>query len=223
MSAPTLGPVSRKQVRELLADTSVKPDVDLSQRISSKVYQLKDGRMLVTISDGTGAVWPSRTALDNMVKDSEAHPTRHALHGRLTLGGEFATSIPRLLEQVRERLELPKDKFALDDATFKQIDRVYLKRVGRYNCFKPEHFEPLLAYVGEYLRSKLGGRWDMKQGSDQTWEPWLVFPNGTEYAPYPLLLRELERGQHPSIWTAVLFEVAKLQQEITKASAKAPG
>ncbi len=213
MSKPKVERVSKKQARALLADPSTKFDADLSEQSRSKVYELKDGRMLISTSYGTSVIWPSRAELEKLRKDFEDNPQVHYLTGRMILGEAFAKSVPTLLEALRNRVELSKEEFGFNDVTLKKIDRVYLKQIGRSNCLAPEHFEPLLAYVGEYLRTHLGGEWQMRLGFKQTWEPWLVFADGVEYQPYMLLLRELQKGRTPSIHLALLFEVVEFRQQ----------
>jgi hypothetical protein len=61
-------------------------------------------------------------------------------------------------------------------------------------------FAPLLAYVGEVVRLKTGGRWEMRLDSDGvTWLPWIVDSTGRSYAIVAIHKELYEHGRRASV------------------------
>ena len=82
-----------------------------------------------------------------------------------------------------------------------------LRRLSPEQLLTPEVFAPLTAYVGEVLRNKTNGRWEMRRATDteRTWEPWIVDPSGRAYAPFGIYKELLENGRSSSLRAFVAF------------------
>ncbi len=65
-------PISAAEVRELLASHRSTPAPDIADLVAGQAMLLDDGRFLVVNSDGRGVVYPSRAALDELLRQVEA-------------------------------------------------------------------------------------------------------------------------------------------------------
>ena len=115
---------------------------------------------------------------------SRPHIEGNIFRGRLPHGKNFPQAIPQLIQQLAAVMTVPLTELDYSFQSLRMIDRFAFKQLGRYQCLEPYVFEPLVAYCGEIVRQRSGGRWEMRLAANEpTWEPWIVAPDGTLDCP----------------------------------------
>jgi hypothetical protein len=188
--------VSKKEVKEILAQPGCKADLGI--RAGEAVYQLSNGKMLVVFDDGKGTLW-KRDDLVAVLALSD-HKGRHLLVGLIPDAKEFISRIPELIDQLGKAIGIPQTQLDFSEESLTRIDGKVFKEIGR-DCFRsPDKFPLLVAYVGEFVRRKTGpfSKWVVRLSSDgQTWEPWIIDPNGNAYNPFLHVFEDLHEDNGP--------------------------
>jgi hypothetical protein len=194
-------PASRKltgrQVRDLLAgQPGAAADPDVSRLVNMDARRLPEGGVLVVLANGAGRLYESRDELLAMLGDVASQEARNPLRELLPLGRGFVAEVPRLAGELAAQGggELDGTERSLD-----AVDRL-VGRLGAAAFRRPEQFQRLVAYVGEVVRGITGGEWRTVLGDDgQTWEPWIVEPDGRRPHPvFGLVLKELHEWNRAS-------------------------
>ncbi len=190
--------LTAKQVRELLAQTPTpEPDPEIARLTYSRAYRFADGRALLVEESGRGRLHESRAALLAMLDEVSALKPQSPFGALLPQGRDFAAQAPALAAQLG--LPIPgRDRSALPD-----LDAT-VRRLGVAACRKPPLFGRLVAYVGETIIAVRGGGWQPRQGSDGSWEPWVVDAEGRAHAPFGLVYKELAEWGAGSSLTGVV-------------------
>ena len=177
--------LSAKRVKGLVQASDWFLDSDLMTRLPADIYvnaiySRPDGHTLVVLKDGAGRLynsqedWLSHLASLEHLQHQEAV---HILQERLPQGQDFVRSIPSLVEQLSRKLHMPIERLDKSRVSLELVDQV-IRQKERDECLSPEVFPPLVAYVGEVVRSSTNLDWEMRLASNgATWEPWLVSPN----------------------------------------------
>ena len=186
--------LNRRQVRELLASAHA-PDPEVANRTLTDVYRLDQNRSLLVFEDGRGRLYESRTALLDMMDAIEKEPPSPTLAELCPEGREFPTHAKRLADELG--IVAPSD---LDG---------FVHRLGVETCLTHPTFSQLVAYVGEAIRRKRGGDWQMRLAADgNSWEPWLVDAEGRAHPAFRLVFKELvEWGPESSLAGAVSYQL----------------
>lgn len=182
--------ISQLQAQQLIEEFNGTKDAELSAMTCDEAYQLSDGRIVMNIPDLESWVFESREEmlayLEDTQKptyniDSQAHefPQLEAL---LTEGKNFLAQIPRLIDDLSTKLSIPKAQLDKSESSLEKIDHA-VKRIGLHNCLNSQIFLPLLAYIGEVVKQKTSGEWEMRLEADgETWKPWIVDARGRYYS-----------------------------------------
>jgi hypothetical protein len=129
---------------------------------------------------------------------------KHVLSGLVDDGSDFVAKVAELADQLAERLNLPKERLDYSVDSLKLVDDVVFNKVGRGAFLTAANFPPLLAYVGEVVRRRVGpfARWKTKPASDGiTKEPWIVDADGRSYMVFMYVFEDLHEDDSPqSLW-----------------------
>lgn len=189
--------VASKEIRELLARPDCVPVPDLT-RPGTEVYRLPDNHLLVVFRDSRtwgNLVEGGEKVLAELRAMREWHP-QHVLEGVLPGGAHFPAEVPALVDELARAAAIPREKLDGSEASLVQIDRA-VRRLGA-KAHEPAVMAALIAYVGEVMRLKSGGAWEMRQAGE-VWEPWILGPDGRRYNPFMVVYRELDAGRGGSI------------------------
>lgn len=199
MSQQRFDVISQLQAQELLQEYNGTKDPELSARTCDEAYQLADGRVVMNIPDIESWVFASReemlayleeTQKPTYVIDSEPQ-VFPSLSELLTQGKNFITQEPKLIDDLALKLSIPKAELNKSEESLAKVDQA-VKRIGLRNCLNPEIFQPLTAYIGEIVKQKTDGEWEMRLESDgETWMPWIVDARGQYYSLSYELYNEL--------------------------------
>lgn len=182
--------ISRREAEELLVMPGCQKDEELST-ILAPALLLPDGRLLVYNTDeededAGGLLWESKQDfVSYCAKPSQSNPT-HILEGRLPHGSTFVENIPSLISRLAQELGLTQSQLGIERKDLQEVDRLVRLRYDIDARVEPRMFEMLVAYVGEAIRQATDGTWQLRQatGNPNIWEPWIVCPDGQEYAPF---------------------------------------
>lgn len=181
----------------------------------SAVYKNSDSRVLTVSEDGAGVLYGSIEAwlslLQSLETPSNQTPT-HLLHGRLPQGQNFINQISELITELAAQLDIPIQQLDRSGDSLKVVDKA-IHREGQSKCLEAEIFAPLVAYVGEVLRQRINGRWEMRLAGDpretilnkvgdrweeervgeypEVWEPWIVDERGQRHQVFSIIYDEL--------------------------------
>jgi hypothetical protein len=131
---------------------------------------------------------------------------KHMLKGVLPQGSNFPANVPCLIEELADKLKIPKEELDKSEASLAKID-AKVKRLGRRKSLEPPMFSALVAYVGEVMKAATDGEWEMLLAADgETWEPWVV-ANGRYFNPFVVVYDELYEQSPFSIQGATGGEI----------------
>lgn len=99
-------------------------------------------------------------------------------HGRLPSEERFPEMISELIQQLAKLMDVSPEELDFSFQSLEKIDRFAFFQYGQFRCLEPYVFEPLVAYCGEIVRRKTGGRWEMKRTPEGVVEPWIVTSAG---------------------------------------------
>jgi hypothetical protein len=179
--------LTEAQLQELLVVETPVSDEELSGLTLLDAYRFSDGRILF-LFDGeppSGTLWPSRdSVLQSLVSNAEQEE-EHVLAGHLPHGESFPAQVPQLIVDLADALELEPESVDYSDASLVLIDRRVKERYKPADRLSGSVFHCLVAYVGEAVRQRVGGVWEMRKAyRSEVWEPWVRSPNGREFAPF---------------------------------------
>lgn len=151
--------VSARGVRELLSKVRHAIDPDMSRKLMGTVYNLEDGgALLVDEASGRGVHYLNRDELDKVYEQARIRALRHSNGPFLLPQGEgFPLKVPELVQDLRARLGL--DQHILDGSltSLSALDNT-LPRWMRHHDLPPDLLPPLVAYIGEIVRTATGGK-----------------------------------------------------------------
>lgn len=174
--------LSAKQVQVLIQSSGWFINNDLTTRIPAdiyidSIYSHTDGQTLAILRDGAGRLYDSHE--DWLLHLASLEQLQHQepmqiLNERLPQGQDFARIAPGLVEQLARELDIPVELLDRSRSSLELVDQAVHKK-ERDECLAPEVFAPLVAYLGEVIKSNTDAQWDMRLASNGiTWEPWLV-------------------------------------------------
>lgn len=186
--------LTRRQVEALIA-SGARPRPDLTAALEqgvpgARVYELDGDRFLLVFGefsglDGKGDIYAGddfrRFVRWSAKVDDDA---RHGRQGSTShwasysqLKDRLISNVDALVAQLRSAMSRTPDEL---DFSYKSLDLVseYIEGIGIERA-QQELYDHLVAYVGEVLRSRIQGRWDIR-GDDRQPYPYLV---GAKYDP----------------------------------------
>jgi hypothetical protein len=192
--------LTEPEIQALLFEETPNPDEELSELTLMDAYQFSDGRILF-LFDGeppTGTLWPSRESVLESLNPDEAEPG-HILEGRLPQGQSFPGQVPQLTATLAELVELPVDVLDYSVESLKPLDQRVKERYKPAERLGTAIFPCLIAYLGEVVRLRVDGTWEMRQsGHANVWEPWVRSPDGREFAPFVCIYDQLINHTDPA-------------------------
>jgi hypothetical protein len=209
--------VPRKMVRQLSHLPWVR-DEALSDHIS-EARLLPDGRVLLFFGEGqNGALYPSREALERVLRDGAERPARISVASRRALlppVADFLRDVEAHAKSLAARLRIPDEALDLTVASFDAVDA---------KTIMPENVPALVAYVGQVLIRATEGRWttlyprrrylarEQPDGTtrrewattiDEDDEPTIMTRDGRLFMPLVIVTLEMDRQQYASLRRAV--------------------
>ncbi|MCY7274519.1 MAG: hypothetical protein LH702_12485 [Phormidesmis sp. CAN_BIN44] len=117
-----------------------------------------------------------------------------------------------MITELAAQLDIPIQQLDKSGNSLKVVDKA-IHRKGQSKCLEAEIFAPLVAYVGEVLRQRINGRWEMLRAEDpreiilhkvgdyweeervgeypEVWEPWIVDERGQSHQVFSIIYDEL--------------------------------
>lgn len=208
LKRPRSRALSARETKRILDTTEHSLNQELSRITLSDAFDFADGRVLLRFDNGKGRLYESKVEFRAMLDDLE----RQASLGPRSVcrdfpqGEGFVEQVPQLVVQLSGLLKLDATDLDGSESSLDKVDKA-LRRLRPQQLLTPEIFAPLTAYVGEVLRNKTKGQWEMRRGTDadRTWEPWIVDPSGRAYAPFGIYKELLEYGRSASLRAFVAF------------------
>jgi len=197
--------LSRNDVNRIREEFILQPETRVW---ITEAYRLQDGRVLVIQENGKGLLWEGKD-FDQVLEQATVQVT-HILAERIPDGKVFVASALTLAQKLAEILEVSPEQLDYSVQSLAVVDTKVFREIGRENFLSKERFGPLLAYVGEVIRRKVGpfARWEARLGSDGiTWEPWIFSANGEAYDPFMLVFEELHEDDGPMSFEIRVFYI----------------
>jgi hypothetical protein len=179
--------ISKKNVKALVQSSDWHLDADMTARASAVVpgnviYSCLDGRVLKVLVDEVGQLFNNKedwaTDMAEIEAIAAAPSMSHVLDGKLPHKQGLAEASGELAQRLYGQLNLNSTLLDGSLESLKNVDRA-IKKVDQSECLSPQIFEPLLAYIGEVVKSiDPTTHWEMRKldnpPGEETWEPWLV-------------------------------------------------
>jgi hypothetical protein len=191
--------LTKRQVQELIS-SGAQPRPDLAAALASTslqqlVYELAGDRYLVVFGEqvpGLGGKGDIYTADDlRRFVGWTAKVDEDAKHGRRSSVGHWAyysalkdrliANIDTLVAQLRSTMSRTADEL---DFSYRSLDVVsaYVEAIGVERAQR-EIYDHLVAYVGEVLRLRIQGRWEVNNGD---WQPYPYLVGAMHDATMPI-------------------------------------
>jgi len=197
--------LTRRQVGELIA-SGAQPRPDLTAALAeavlqSRVYELPGDRFMLVFGEtsglsGKGDIYAAdvfhrlmrwSAKVDEDARHGRQGSTSHwAYHSQLK--DRLISNVDTLVVELREKVaRTPGDL----DLTYESLDFVseYVEGIGMERA-QQELYDHLIAYVGEVLRSRIDGRWDIRMDDRQRY-PYLVAAKYDPVMPINVVWQEL--------------------------------
>ena len=185
--------LTKADVQRLIAEGAMRRDDEpLSDMLPTQSYDLPGDRVLVVfvgdLLNGKGDIYPRDSYLRSLAWGRRVERDRK--RGILSSGDrwayythfkdDFVAHVPELLARLPAVLGLDAPKMDLSYASLDLISPV-IERCGVDEISERAHDE-LVAYVGEILRLRLGGRWAMAS-KEQGGYPYVSLPGDVQAMP----------------------------------------
>lgn len=208
--------MTRREVQALIT-SGARPRPDLSAALEQTfvtghkerplVYELEDDRYLYVFDEqdlalgGKGDIYPADLFLrfvrwtGRVREDSTQGRGSSISHWAYysELKQQLISNADRLIEQLRSTMSRSRDEL---DLSYKSLDIVskFVEDIGVERAQK-ELYDHLVAYVGEVLRLRMDGRWEVDRKHDPPY-PYLVGPRHRVTMPINVVWQELH-GLNP--------------------------
>jgi hypothetical protein len=207
--------LTRRQVQALIS-SGARPRPDLSAQLEQTfatgykerplVYELEGNRYLYVFDElwgqgGKGDIYAADDFLRFVrwtvrVRDDQKHWRGDSVSHwgyYSTLKHRLISNIDVLIEQLRSTMSRSQDHL---DLSYESLDIIseFVEGIGVERAQK-ELYDHLVAYIGEVLRLRIQGRWEVNRGDDPPY-PYLVGAQHSATMPINVVWGEL-RGLHP--------------------------
>jgi hypothetical protein len=216
--------IGARSARKLLREIGGAPDPALAAewervlaalgRPDEEIYRLNDGRVL-WVSYGSANIFGSADdyrALLALVEQDSLRTASHPLGQQFPSGQGFIEAVPRLVAELPARLHLSAKGLTGTVESLELIDKA-ARRIGGQTCLEdPTILAPIVAYVGEVMRSATNGRWEIREWEatdlDESgrWQPVIVGANGRTLYVFGIFKELLEEW---SICGRVAYDVSE--------------
>jgi hypothetical protein len=218
--------LTKRQVEALIA-SGARPRPDLAAALQqpplqARVYELDGDRYLLVFGElsglgGKGDIY----AADDFHRFMRwtAKVDEDARHGRQGSTSHWAyywplkdrliSNIDMLIAQLRSTMSRTPDEL---DVSYESLDLVsdYVERIGVERA-QHELYDHLVAYVGEVLRSRIHGRWDIRRDDRQPY-PYLVGAMHDPVMPINVVWQELSGFAPVNLRTAAANEARRTRK-----------
>lgn len=206
---PESVPIRALQARALVREGAAEPDERLSAELMAQVYRLSDGRAIVRFGDGRCRAYASHADLTTWYAAAEARASRgFNWDSILPMGASFPSLVPDLVERLPVLLNVSSGRSPGATLDVASVERA-VRRAGREGALTADVFPALVAYVGEAIRSRTGGRWQCEDRG-HGYEPYLRYDDGRECQVLRLYKQVLEFDNRVSLVAFVEQEVAAI-------------
>jgi hypothetical protein len=195
MRRPNSRAVSRAEVQQLLHQVtrSMRDDL-MSKRCLCDVYKLPSGSALLVLADGKGRWYDSYQEMEAFLDEK----TTSGFQDVLPQQKHFIEEVENLLGQLPRLIGVAEGELDLTESSLAIVDRA-LRHVDESEVLTPEVFPALLAYVGEVIRRRIDGEWQIREQADGTWEPDIVDKRGRQCGLLRIYKELMEYGEKASL------------------------
>jgi len=218
--------LTKREVQELIA-SGARPRPDLTAALEqallqSRVYELDGDRYLLVFGDlsglrGKGDIY-SGDAFHRFVRWTAKvdEDSRHGRQGSVShwayyspLKDRLVSNVDILVAQLRSTMSRTADDL---DFSYESLDVVtrYVESIGVERA-QQELYDHLVAYIGEVLRSRIQGRWEVKRNHPQP-HPYLVGVKHDPVMPINVVWQELSGYAPVNLRTAAANEVRRTRK-----------
>jgi hypothetical protein len=215
--------LTKRQVEALIASgAKARPDLTAALDdvvLQSRIYELDGDRYLLVFGehsglDGKGDIYAAddfhrfvrwSAKVDEDARHGRQGSTRHWAYYS-PLKDRLISNIDSLIAQLRSTMSRTPDEL---DFSYKSLDLVseYVEGIGIERA-QHELYDHLVAYVGEVLRLRIHGRWDVR-GDDRRPYPYLVGAKYDPVMPINVVWRELSGYAPVNLRTEAANEVRR--------------
>jgi hypothetical protein len=175
---------------------------------NDQVVQLKDGRVLHILYGGAN-IYSSRDdflAALALIREGRAKSDEMPFARNFQSGESFIDAVPVLVADLPNKLSIPVEVLNGTVDSIERLDRA-VRHIGGQKCLDdPTILAPLVAYVGEVIRSATSGEWKVEVRQDGRWEPIVRAADGRRHSTFVIFKELLERG---SMYAAVSYEIGR--------------
>jgi hypothetical protein len=218
--------LTRRQVEALIsAGATARPDLTAAlddALLQLRVYELDGNRYLLVFDElsgleGKGDIYAAAD-FHRFVRWT-AKVNEDAKHGRQGSTNHWAyysplkdrliSNVDMLIAQLRSTMSRTPEEL---DFSYESLDLVsdYVERIGVERA-QQELYDHLVAYVGEVLRSRIQGRWDIGGGGRQPY-PYLVGAKHDSVMPINVVWQELSGYAPVNLRSAAANEVRRTRK-----------
>lgn len=188
--------------------------VDLSDRLSSRVFVLSDERIIVIpgmASKTPGVIYLNEKAIMKVLnlKDDDGH----YLKGFVKSKEDFMNNRQSQVLKLIELLNIDKKQLDFSVSSLSIIDKkINSGVIDKSNFLNNEYFFPLCVYIGEVIRNEVNGNWSFKTSKDDKTviEPYIEDIKGKKYSPFLSIYKDIDDSDDElSIESFVKMELMK--------------
>jgi len=221
--------LTRRQVRQLISSGArFRPDLSAAfeetfstgYQVRHRVYELEGERFLFVFDEndhlgGKGdiypadymvrfAQWTARVREDHRL-DRASSVTHWHHYSRLKLA--LTANIGPLIEELRARMARSADEL---DGSYRSLDLVsaHVEDIGIEQVWD-ELYDHLVAYVGEVMRARIDGRWEIRTENGPPFFPYLVGAKHDPVMPINVVWEELSGLDAVNLRAAAANEVRR--------------
>jgi hypothetical protein len=235
--------LTRRQVGDLISSGAwPRPDLaavfeetfPTGHKVQPLVYELEDERYLFVFDEtdarlgGKGDIYPA----DYFLRFARwtARVREDHKHGRASSVGHWAcystlkhllpSKIDALIGQLRSTMSRTPDDL---DLSYESLDAVseYVEGIGVERA-QQELYDHLVAYVGEVLRLRIHGRWEINRESGRQPYPYLVAAKHDPTMPINVVWEQLSGLEPVNLRAAAANEVRRRRRPSPQAGTHAP-
>jgi hypothetical protein len=177
--------LSARQAKELLEKRDYTIAGPMSPNSTIQVLLLPNGAAVLMLPgrpryfESATEFWQARAEAEQLAGGGPTH-----IASALPYGREFVKHVDALVQRLSSVVPVKQTALDRSDVSLRALDRA-IRKLDWELLLTGEVLGPVVAYLGEVIRTRTGGAWEMRLGTDgKTWEPWIVDAEAREYAPF---------------------------------------
>jgi hypothetical protein len=112
--------------------------------------------------------------MEKKEESSKRPRSTHILEGLLPQGPRFIEAVPSLIDELAGHLKLPRESLDGSFESLHVVDAALKKIRPRKRILEtPNFFAGIVAYTGEVMRKRTGGKWKLMEVADNIHEPYI--------------------------------------------------